>query len=45
MSKEHILTVSTSDVPPEMVSRLCIAVVPAYVQTNNRSYRDESLIT
>lgn len=41
MSRVRILTDSTSDIPPQMVERLRIAVVPAYVQIGNRSYRDE----
>lgn len=41
MSRVHILTDSTSDVPPKVAERLRITVVPAYVQVGNRSYRDE----
>jgi DegV family protein with EDD domain len=40
MKQVHILTDSTSDVPPEMAERLRITVVPAYVHVGNRSYRD-----
>ncbi len=40
MKRVHILTDSTSDVPPEMAERLRITVVPAYVHVGNRSYRD-----
>ncbi len=40
MNRVHILTDSTSDVPPEAVSRLGIIVVPAYIQMGNQSYRD-----
>ncbi|MFQ6102310.1 MAG: DegV family protein [Anaerolineae bacterium] len=40
MSRLRILTDSTSDVPPEVAARLHIAIVPAYVQIGNRSYRD-----
>ncbi len=32
MNRVHILTDSTSDVPPAVAARLCITVVPAYVQ-------------
>lgn len=41
MSRVRILTDSTSDVPPEVAARLCVTVVPAYVQIGNRSYRDD----
>jgi DegV family protein with EDD domain len=40
MRQVRILTDSTSDVPPQVAERLRIAVVPAYVQIGNRSYRD-----
>jgi DegV family protein with EDD domain len=43
INKVRILTDSTSDVPPEIASRLRITVVPAYVQMNGHSYRDEPL--
>jgi DegV family protein with EDD domain len=41
MSKVGILTDSTCDLPPQVAERLGIAVVPAYVQVGNHSYRDE----
>lgn len=41
MKQVRILTDSTSDIPPEVASRLHITVVPAYVQIGNRSYRDD----
>jgi DegV family protein with EDD domain len=40
MSRVHILTDSTSDVPAEIADHLHITVVPAYVQVSNRSYPD-----
>ena len=42
MSRVRIVTDSTSDVPPEVATRLHITVVPAYVQIGSRSYRDGS---
>lgn len=41
MSQVRILTDSTCDLPPEVAERLGIAIVPAYVQIGNHSYRDE----
>ena len=40
MNRVHILTDSTSDVPPKVAERLRITVVPAYIQFGNQSYRD-----
>jgi DegV family protein with EDD domain len=40
MSRVRIVTDSTSDVPAEVAGRLQITVVPAYVQIDNRSFRD-----
>ncbi len=42
MSRVRILTDSTSDIPAEVAERLDIVIVPAYVQFDNRSYRDGS---
>ena len=40
MSRVRIVTDSTSDLPPQVATRLGITVVPAYVQIANQSYRD-----
>ena len=40
MSRVRIVTDSTSDLPPQVATRLGITVVPAYVQVANHSYRD-----
>lgn len=40
MGHVRILTDSTSDVPADLAAALDITVVPAYVQMDNRSYKD-----
>ena len=45
MQRVRIVTDSTADVPAELVSRLNISVVPAYVQMAGQSLRDGEQIT
>lgn len=45
MAHVRILTDSTGDIPPEVVQRLGIAVVPVYVQMEGRSLRDGEQIS
>lgn len=45
MQAVRIVTDSTADIPPELVERLQITVVPAYVQMEGNSLRDGEEIT
>jgi len=45
MARVRILTDSTADVPPDLVARLGITVVPAYIQMEGQSLRDGEQIT
>lgn len=45
MARVRILTDSTADVPADLVRRLDITVVPAYVQMDGRSLRDGEQIS
>lgn len=45
MRAVRIVTDSTADIPPQLIERLQITVVPAYVQMEGRSLRDGEEIT
>lgn len=45
MARVRILTDSTADVPPDLVARLNITVVPAYIQMAGQSLRDGEQIS
>lgn len=41
----HIVTDSTSDIPPEMLNELPITVIPLYITLNGKGYRDNIDLT